>query len=128
MHCSFLKLSARVFRPLTVLLFSLLWGGCATVVSKPCLTGGEPAIGADEKPIGGSRQCEQAKDRSGRFVNHGNYIEWYPSGRRAIEGEYRFGARHGKWTRWDQNGKIISEKFYNEGAEVTLSPKADANR
>ena len=82
--------------------------------------GGEPALGPEEKIIGGSRQCEQAKNRSGAFVNHGAYVEWYPDGRRALQGEYHYGVKHGKWTRWDATGKIVFERFYKEGTELTL--------
>lgn len=91
--------------------------GCSSVAKRPCTQGGQPAHG-DGKPGKGNKQCEQAKDAAGNFVNHGRYIEWYPSGKRAMEGEYLSGSKHGKWTEWDEQARKVSEKWYENGVEV----------
>ena len=86
--------------------------GCAQPAARPCSEGGEPAL---EKSTRGSKQCEQLKDASGQWHNHGIYREWYLNGRLAIEGEYKQGKKQGKWTQWDDKGKLLFEKFYEDG-------------
>lgn len=41
---------------------------------------------------------------TGKF---GYYVEFYPNGRKKIEGEYKADKRAGKWKYWDENGKRI---------------------
>jgi hypothetical protein len=91
--------------------------GCVTAAPHPCTKGGQPAH-EDGKVGKGNKQCEQARDASGQYLNHGHYIEWYPSGKRAIEGEYASGLKTGKWSEWDESGKLISEKWFDSGTET----------
>lgn len=100
---------------LLILLGSLLLTSCKTIVQKPCQAGGQPAR---EIIFKGTHQCEQKKDQYGKYVNHGRYVEWYPDGSVALEGEYREGLKDGKWTEYDQAGKRISEKWFDKGKEV----------
>ena len=84
---------------------------------RPCTEGGQPP--RDDGKVGkGNKQCEQIKDSSGKFLNHGRYIEWFPSGKRALEGEYTAGAKTGKWMEWDESGKLLYEKWFENGTEV----------
>ena len=88
---------------------------CAGAVSRPCTDGGQAAR---EKPVKGHKQCSQIKNSQGLWVNDGSYVEWYPSGGRALKGSYKVGQKDGQWLEWDESGKKISEKWYVEGAEV----------
>lgn len=91
--------------------------GCSTAASHPCQEAGEPA--RDGK-WPGTRQCVQSYDKaSGRHLNDGRYIDWYPNGKRALVGEYKMGKKHGSWTSYDENGKKLWEKWYIEGKEVS---------
>lgn len=93
--------------------------GCAATRHRPCRDGGEPAR---EKPPEGKsidkKQCAQEKDKTGKYVNHGAYREWYLSGKLALEGEYKDGKRHGKWYEYDEEGKILSERWFEDGKET----------
>ncbi len=40
---------------------------------------------------------------------------YYPNHNKKIEGEYKNGKKHGKWTAWFENGNIQSEGFFKEG-------------
>ncbi|OFZ00060.1 MAG: hypothetical protein A2Z97_16215 [Bdellovibrionales bacterium GWB1_52_6] len=105
-------------RILAVSLFIFFIGtlaGCAAKAHRPCSEGGEPSR---EKTIRGTKQCLQVRDRNGKFVNDGDFVEWHPNGQRAGEGEYKMGAKHGKWTEWDERGKKISEKYFENGSPV----------
>lgn len=41
-----------------------------------------------------------AQDEMGNFYDHGPFTAWDEEGRMTGRGEYRFGKREGKWTRW----------------------------
>src|SRR5947209_4099455 len=88
--------------------------GCAGAPSHPCSDGGAPAR---ETPFRGNRQCEQRRGPDGKYVNDGIYREWHPNGRLALEGHYREGRQDGRWTLWDENGRKISERVYDNGVE-----------
>ncbi len=93
--------------------------GCAFGPSHPCGDAGEPAREVPlDKKLQGNKQCTQRKDASGRFVNDGKYVEWHPSGNRALQGEYKMGKKDGKWTEWDDKGKVISQKWFEDGVEA----------
>jgi hypothetical protein len=88
-----------------------------TTASHPCTRGSQPAH-ADGKAGKGTKQCQQIRDASGNYVNQGKYIEWHPNGVRALEGEYTAGYKTGKWIEWDDQGRKLSEKWFENGTEV----------
>lgn len=55
------------------------------------------------------------------YVEKGNQkelvkeIRYYQNGRKEIEGRYKNGKRHGKWTYWYDNGNVWSEGEYKNG-------------
>lgn len=98
-----------------VLTLTLLLASCASGPRHPCLDGGQPAR---EKPFKGDRQCAQRKDPAGKYINEGPYTEWYPSGHRALFGEYKDGKKSGKWIEWDEKGKKLSERWFEDGVET----------
>lgn len=107
------------------LLILMLLPGCAFSPYKPCAAGGEPARDLPRDPTGakpavfrGTKQCHQYRTQDGVFVNHGQYREWHVNGKLALEGEYRSGRRHGKWIEYDDVGKTIGERWFEEGQEL----------
>ncbi len=48
-------------------------------------------------------------------VNHGNYVEWHPNGKKFCEGAYADGRRKGEWTFWFDNGKKAKSGSYKNG-------------
>ena len=100
----------------TALLASMAFA-CSTAAHHPCQEGGEPAR-AGKWP--GNRKCEQTYVQAvGKHLNDGKYIDWYPSGKRALVGEYKMGKKHGAWTEYDEAGKKLWEKWYIDGQEVS---------
>ena len=45
-------------------------------------------------------------------------MEWFPSGKPALTGEYKDGKKTGKWNEWDESGKKLSERWFEEGVET----------
>ena len=112
--------------PLSALLplqLVFLLTSCAFGPTRPCQDAGEPAR---EKPaeFKGTRQCSQKKDpATGKYVNDGPYIEWYPGGERALVGEFRNGKRNGKWYEYAPDGKLLSERWFENGKETLTRSK-----
>jgi len=48
---------------------------------------------------------------------HGLYVGYYPNGQKKEEGRYRNNKKHGKWTRWDDQGKVVFEAEYIDGVK-----------
>ncbi len=48
-------------------------------------------------------------------LNHGPYVEWYPSGEKYMQGNYVEGVRQGAFTSWHENGKICKTQTYADG-------------
>jgi antitoxin component YwqK of YwqJK toxin-antitoxin module len=107
----------RPIQSFTLLFSFFCFFACASGPRKPCTDGGQPPR---EKPFNlkGDRQCTQRKDRTGKYVNDGEYTEWYPNGARALLGEYREGKKTGKWIEWDESGKKLSERWFEDGVET----------
>jgi len=115
-----MRLFAKMILVAGMLNLGALGLSCAFSKHRPCTDGGDPAR---VPATGGTKQCETMDDATGRAVNHGHYREWFTNGRLAIEGDYRMGKKHGKWTEWDESGKRLYEKFYEDGIET---PRFDA--
>lgn len=71
----------------------------------------------------GNKKCEQQKDANGKYMNHGKFTEFHPNGQRAIEGEYSWGQRNGKWLEWNENGKLTRERWFEKGQETSTRDK-----
>jgi hypothetical protein len=102
-------------RRIDLLLLSLLLAtGCSTTW-RPCEEGGDVSW---NPPIQGNRRCSQRKDESGRFINHGEFFQYYEDGKVAIHGHFREGQRTGTWTLYDATGKKSLQKWYHKGVEL----------
>ncbi len=98
----------------------------------------EPEPLADSKPVEidevpppklvGTREVKESyEDGSARVVrqvklytddntvNHGDYVEWHPNGKRFCEGTYADSRRTGEWTFWFANGKKAKTGSYRNG-------------
>jgi hypothetical protein len=95
----------------------VLMTSCSTSRSRPCSEGGQPPR-ETSIPFKGTKRCFQVKDESGKYVNHGKYFEWFGSEKIAITGEYKLGKKSGRWIEYDETGKKISDKYYDEGKEI----------
>lgn len=58
---------------------------------------------------------EIAKYSDDRFVADGFYHEFYPSGEKFIEGQYKDGHPEGTWTYYHENGKVQRTVSYKKG-------------
>ena len=100
-------------------LATLLMTACSTS-PKPCRLGGD--ISWDGKRFGGDRKCEQQRGKgtqSALFFNHGRYREFYPSGKLALEGEFKEGRKHGTWTEYSEKGDRLLIKTFDNGVQKT---------
>lgn len=46
---------------------------------------------------------------------HGLYQENYASKQLKIQGYYKYGLKHGKWSYWDETGKLIKQEKWKKG-------------
>lgn len=51
----------------------------------------------------------------GERVFHGEFVEFYPNGKRFSAGSYAHGLRHGRWEFWHQNGQTARLAVYSDG-------------
>jgi hypothetical protein len=108
---------------------------CQTAAKRPCSEAYAPGQGPrgqsptvdgelDKATLGkGNKKCEQQRDATGKFMNHGTFTEFHSNGQRAIEGEYYWGVRTGKWREWDERGKLTRERWFEKGVETTTRDK-----
>ena len=48
-------------------------------------------------------------------ISHGEYQTWYGNGNRRSQGQHRDGKREGRWTFWDDGGRLLSHQTYVGG-------------
>lgn len=53
-----------------------------------------------------------------RWIRHGLFVAYHPSGVRASEGRYQEGAEQGLWRDYHENGQLAAEGQYDGGAQV----------
>ena len=97
------------------LLFGLLQ---ACSIAHPCAEAGDVTW---TPMIKGDRQCRQAKQKDGTWVNQGKYMQWYPNGKLAIEGNFKAGKKDGVWMHYNEKGDKDAEKYFEEGVEKALA-------
>jgi uncharacterized protein len=56
------------------------------------------------------------QDAEGNYINHGPWVEYNQAGKKVGQGEFRYGKRHGKWTRFfaANEGKIFEGPLYKQ--------------
>lgn len=120
-------MSLRGMRRILHFFLSLGLLGCASAPPKYCSQTGQSAR---ETPASfkGNRQCTIKKAPDGQIVKDGPYVEWYPSGKPALTGEYKDGKKTGKWIEWEESGKRVSERWFDNGLETPTRAAKDPTR
>ncbi len=117
-----LEVSLEVYRG--IFLFGFLgffeffgFFACATRPYRPCTQGGQLSREVSSS-FQGIKRCYQIKDKSGNLVNHGKYYEWYNNDKIAVVGEYKEGKKMGRWIEYDESGRKLSDKYFDDGKEI----------
>ncbi len=98
-------------------LLLVLLTSCSFAHKKPCTSGGQPA--REDGEFVGKKRCDQVIDSfSGKPTNQGKYFEWFDNDKLALEGEYKNGKKSGRWIIYDEDGKKISDLYFENGKEV----------
>lgn len=100
-----------------LILLPLLFSACTSTPYRPCSEGGQAAHETGV-PFRGIKKCTQIKDKDGNYVNHGKYFEWGPNEKIQTVGEYEEGKKSGRWVEYNDQGKMISEKYFKKGQET----------
>lgn len=80
------------------------------------------------KPVG-EVQCWYAdgKPRLREFyengVANGPRETWHDNGTRASVAFYMHGKRHGRWAKWDKQGKVVRVRYYRQDKLLTTAPR-----
>ncbi|MEM8947135.1 MAG: toxin-antitoxin system YwqK family antitoxin [Planctomycetota bacterium] len=67
----------------------------------------------DDDSVRVERQIVKLSDD--RIVNDGKYIEYYPDGKKYVEGSYKMGAFDGDWQYWFPNGQLCKKVTFKLG-------------
>ncbi|MGK5086490.1 hypothetical protein WDW86_02935 [Bdellovibrionota bacterium FG-2] len=94
----------------------LICSACS--ISRPCSEGGDVSWNPS---IRGDRRCQKVQDPSGRYVNHGKFVQTYQSGKLALEGEFLDGKRNGTWVQYDEKGDKVMERYFDHGVEKAVA-------
>ncbi len=65
----------------------------------------------------GDKVCYQKQLPNGKVVDNGRYIQYFPSGKLFLEGNFKEGEKDGYWFQYDEKGKKVLEKYYENGME-----------
>ena len=88
--------------------------GCASG-PKACQEGGDTSW---YPPIKANKRCTQ-KQIDGKWLNHGEYKEWSTAGQVLLEGQFVKGKKEGLWIQYDESGKKVAQKWFENGVETT---------
>ena len=100
------------------MVFSLV--SCSGVPRRPCTHGGQsPRNSIAQGQFRGIKRCFQTRDASGEYLNHGKYFEWYNNDKISLQGEYKMGKKTGRWIEYSESGKMISDRHFEEGQEIS---------
>lgn len=69
-------------------------------------------------------QCYQSKNPTGNFTNQGQFRQYYPSGKLALEGEFDNGKKNGLWIQYDESGSRVLERWFERGIERSIPDSA----
>jgi hypothetical protein len=109
----------RIF--LILLIVTSCLYSCST--TRPCSKGGDlfwyPEI---KKEHQGTKSCKQ-QEFEGVILNHGEYKEYYRTGKLAIQGQFYKGKKEGLWTMFNENGDKVIERLYVNGTETPFGYK-----
>ena len=81
--------------------------------------------------VRGDKVCYQKELPDGRIVNQGAFVQYFPSGKKFLEGSFKDGEKDGYWTQYNESGKKVVEKYYDNGLEKSppvAQPETDQGR
>ncbi len=102
-------------------LFVISLGLSACAISHPCSEGGDTSWNPN---IRGDKRCQKVQDPSGRYLNQGKYVQTYPGGKIAVEGEFLEGKRNGTWVQYNEKGERVMERYFDHGVEKAVASPA----
>ena len=109
-----------LFKRGVLILIGVCGCSCAAVRSRPCSEGWlSRSVHANAQSESAVKKCFQLKDEKGQWVNHGKYYEWYESEKIALIGEFKMGKKHGRWMEYDRQGNRISDRYFENGVELS---------
>ena len=53
-------------------------------------------------------------------VATGKFVEYYPTGKKQMEGNYQNRMKEGTWSYWDANGKLMYSVEFHQGKKVKV--------
>ena len=56
-------------------------------------------------------------------VADGKFAEYYPSGKKQLQGNFVNRLKHGTWSYWDAKGKLIYQVEFQNGKQVKVNVK-----
>lgn len=62
-----------------------------------------------------------------KWIKHGLYCAYYPSGNLASEGTFKDGYEEGLWKDFHENGQLAAEGMYKQGKKIGLWRYWDSN-
>jgi hypothetical protein len=65
------------------------------------------------------RYARKMSPDGNRWLRHGLFQAFYPSGQKASEGHYLEGTEQGLWRDFHENGQLAAEGEYDKGVEVS---------
>ncbi len=115
--------SSLVLPLLLAVLGTPLVTNSACAIGHPCKEGGDISW---PNPIQGDKKCYQKKDKDGIYRNDGKFSQWHSNGQLALEGQFKKGKKEGLWIQFDETGKKVAERRYQDGVELSSSGTAPA--
>lgn len=91
----------------------------ACSITRPCSEAGDLS---DIPKIKGDKKCYQKKQKDGSYKNDGKFFQYHPNGNIALEGEFKDGEKNGTWTQYDEAGKKIAVRYFENGVEYFRGP------
>ena len=52
-----------------------------------------------------------------RGEKHGRFVMWHPNGQKSAEGAHSHWKPRGVWTRWDDQGRVLTQRDFGAGPE-----------
>ncbi|MEX1192866.1 MAG: hypothetical protein WED10_05260 [Brumimicrobium sp.] len=79
-----------------------------------------------------SQNVMSTQGGSSGLLLHGIYEKFYNNKQLAIKGNFKKGLKHGKWTYWNDQGRMIKEEFWRKGkpkkSAVNYSVKGEVKK
>lgn len=71
------------------------------------------------------QKCTELRFRRGWL--DGECRDWFSNGQIHIEGTFLLGKKQGLWKRWDPDGTLVSELYYENGTVISAQTRKPSN-